>query len=116
MGNTAQHCRLGLFQDSDFAADIEDSRSTSAEGRISCIIGSRTFVPVSWMCKKQTSVSHSSTESEVIPLDAGVRMDGIHARDLWGEVIEVLHSSKNTHPHIKHWENRCRGEIWSTDP
>ena len=27
--NTAQHCRLGLFQDSDFAGDLEDSRATS---------------------------------------------------------------------------------------
>ena len=35
------------------------------------------------MCKKQTSVSHSSTESEVISLDAGLRMDGIPALDLW---------------------------------
>ena len=26
--------------------------------------GSQTFVPISWMCKKQTSVSHSSTESD----------------------------------------------------
>ena len=61
VGNTAQHCRLGLFQDSDFAGDLEDSKSTS--GRVLCIFGSRTFVPISWMCKKQTSVSHSSTES-----------------------------------------------------
>ena len=30
----------------------------------------RTFVPVSWMCKKQTAVSHISTESEIISLDA----------------------------------------------
>ena len=29
-----------------------------------------TFVPISWMYKKQTSVSHSSTESEIISLDA----------------------------------------------
>ena len=35
-----------------------------------------TFVPISWMCKKQTSVSHSSTESEIISLDAGLRLDG----------------------------------------
>ena len=35
------------------------------------------------MCKKQTSVSHSSTEAEVISLDAGLRMDGISALDLW---------------------------------
>ena len=29
VGNTAQQCRLGLFQDSDFAGDLEDSESTS---------------------------------------------------------------------------------------
>ena len=40
------------------------------------MFGSRTFVLVGWMCKKLTSVSHSSTESEIISLDAGLRMDG----------------------------------------
>ena len=40
------------------------------------------------MCKKQTSVSHSSTEAEIISLDAGLRMDGIPALDLWDLVIE----------------------------
>ena len=29
VGSTAQQCRLGLFQDSDFAGDVEDSKSTS---------------------------------------------------------------------------------------
>ena len=67
--NTAQQCRLGLFQDSDFAGGFEDSTSTSRG--LSCIFGSHTFVPISWMCKRQTSVSHSSTESEIISLDAG---------------------------------------------
>ena len=47
------------------------------------------------MCKKQTSVSHSLTESGVISLDAGFRMDGIPALDLRDLVIEVLHSSNN---------------------
>ena len=63
VGNTAQHCRLGLFQDSDFAGDLEDSNSTS--GGVLCIFGSPTFVPVSWTCKKHTSVSHSSKEAEM---------------------------------------------------
>ena len=53
----------------------------------------KSHVRVSWMCKKQTS--HSSTEVEVISLDAGVPMDGIPAVDLWALVIEVLHSSPN---------------------
>ena len=47
------------------------------------------------MCKKQSSVSHSSTEPEVVPLDAGLRMDGMPELDLWDLVIEVLHSSNN---------------------
>ena len=29
VGNTAKQCRLGLFQDSDFAGDLENSKSTS---------------------------------------------------------------------------------------
>ena len=47
------------------------------------------------MCKKQTSVSRSSTEAEVVSLDAGLRMDGIPALDLWYSVIEVFHSPPN---------------------
>ena len=31
VGNTAKQCRLGLFQDSDFSGDLEDSKSTSVE-------------------------------------------------------------------------------------
>ena len=58
------------------------------------------------MCKKQTSVSHSSTESEIISLDARIKVgcegDGILALDLWDVVIEILHFSNNNTPPIKH--------------
>ena len=30
VGNTAKHIRMGLFQDSDFAGDLQDSKSTCA--------------------------------------------------------------------------------------
>ena len=88
VGNTAKQCRLGLFQGSDFARDLEDSKSTS--GGTLCIFGSHTFVPISWMCKKQTSVSHSSTESEIISLDTGLRLDGLPALELWDLIVSVL--------------------------
>ena len=88
MGNTAKQCRLGLFQDSDFAGDLEDSKSTS--GGTLCIFGSHTFVPISWMCKKQTAVSHSSTESEIISLDTGLRLDGLLALELWDLIVSVF--------------------------
>ena len=51
------------------------------------------LIEVLQVCKKETSVSHSSTESEILSLDAGSRMDGIPALDLWDLVFEVLHSS-----------------------
>ena len=93
VGNTAKQCGLALFQYSDFAGDFEDSKSTS--GGVLCIFGSHTFVPTSWMCKKQTSVSHSSTEAEIIFLDAGLRMDGIPALDLWNLVLKCLILTKS---------------------
>ena len=62
-----------------------------------CVLGSHTFVPMSWMCKKQTSVSHSSTESEIVSLDAGLRLDGIPALDLWDLIASVLGNTIQTH-------------------
>ena len=55
-----------------------------------------TFVPISWMCKKQTSVSHSSTESEIISLDAGLRWDGLLALELWDLIVSVLGNTTQT--------------------
>ena len=102
VGNTAKQCRLGLFQDSDFAGDLEDSKSTS--GGTLCIFGTQTFVPVSWMCKKQTSVSHSSTESEIISLDTGLRLDGLPALELWDLIVSVF-------GHISHVSDRTEQPV-----
>ena len=81
MGNTAKQCRLGLFQDSDFARDLWQSY----------------IFPISWMCKKQTSASHNSTESEIISLDARLRLDGIPVLDLWDLIDAVLGNTNQSH-------------------
>ena len=44
------------------------------------------------MCKKQTAVSHSSTEFEIISLDTGLRLDGLPALELWDLIVSVLGS------------------------
>ena len=54
------------------------------------MVGPNTFCPISWMCKKQGAVSHSSSESEVIALDAGTRLEGIPCFTLWETVIDVM--------------------------
>ena len=121
VGNIAKQCRLGLFQDSDFAGDhLEESKSTS--GGTLCIFGSHTFVPISWMCKKQTAVSHSSTESEIISLDTGLRLDGLLALELWELIASVFGSvsqisdrsgqlDNDVKKHLKSQkEDRCDGK------
>ena len=54
------------------------------------VFGSHTFVPISWMCKKQSAVSHSSTESEILSLDTGLRLDGLLALELWDLIVSVF--------------------------
>ncbi len=55
------------------------------------LVGPSTLVPITWFCKKQGAVSHSSSEAEVIALDASLRLEGLPAVDLWDQVIDVLH-------------------------
>ena len=67
------------------------------------------------------SKRYSSTESEIISLDAGLRMDGLTALDLWNMVIEVLHSTNNTPRHDKLAQgnlvqDRSNCQMWTTYP
>jgi hypothetical protein len=64
VGDEPNKCKLMLFCDASFAGDLKDSKSTS--GSVLCLVGPRTFCPITWMCKKQGAVSHSSTEAEII--------------------------------------------------
>ena len=42
------------------------------------------------MWKKQTAVSHSSTESEIISMDIVLRLDGLLALELWDLIVSVF--------------------------
>ncbi len=77
VGDGITECLLMLFADGSFAGGLTDAKSTT--GGYLCLVGPSIFVPISWICKKQTSVSHSSSEAEVVALDAVLRMEGIPA-------------------------------------
>lgn len=89
LGDEAKDCYLALFCDASFADNLRDSKSTT--GGYLCLVGPHTFCPITWMCKKQGAVSHSSTEAEIIALEACVRMMGIPMLQLWDLVIDVFH-------------------------
>ena len=65
-----------------------DSKSTS--GGCMCLVGPHTFVPITWMCKKRGVVSHSSTEAEVVSLDAAIRMEGLPSLNMWDMVVHLF--------------------------
>ena len=46
------------------------------------------------MCKKRTAGSHSSTESEIISLDTGLRLDGLLGLELWDTIVSVGNISR----------------------
>ena len=81
----------------------EDWDCFTTSGGTLCIFGSHTFVPISWMCKKQTAVSHSSTESEIISLDTGLRLDGLPALEPWDLIVSVLGSVKRQQKKLRHF-------------
>ena len=78
--------------------------------------------------QEQTAVSHSSTESEIISLDAGLRLDGIPALNLWDLIVSVLGNTNQSHKeretrlwtnvkfvlHLTQFKNVSNIREWST--
>ena len=81
-----KQCRLGLFQDSDFAGDLEDSKSTS--GGTLCVFGSHTFVS-NKLDVQETNCYFSQFKQNLISfsLDTGLRLDGLPALELWDLIV-----------------------------
>ena len=50
-------------------------------------------------------MSHSSTESEIVALDMGLRLDGLPAVTLWDTIIQVLEPIPNED--VDSDKNRC---------
>ena len=81
IGDKMDDLRLSLYSDADFASCKETSRSTS--GLFLSLEGPNSFFPLNAQSKKQTCVSHSTPESEIVAADAAVRIMGLPALDLW---------------------------------
>ena len=67
--------------DADFAGDTRDAKSTS--GGYLALVGDKTFFPLAWVSKRQTSISRSTTESEVVSLAHSLFAEAIPALQLW---------------------------------
>ena len=88
IGDAIEDCTLICYADADFASDTEESKSTN--GGYVVLVGPNTWAPIACVCKAQTSVSHSSTESEVISLDYVLRTEGVPILSFLQHVASVM--------------------------
>ena len=84
VGDPIERIKMVLYCDADLASDRNDHKSTS--GVFLCLMGPQTFVPIAAYCRKQTSVSKSTPEAEVVALHDGLTKQGIPGLVLWEEV------------------------------
>ena len=88
VGDNPEQCKIMLFSDADFAGDLQTSKSTS--GAFIAVVGNHTFAPINAICKRQSVVSHSSTESEIVALDFALRSEGLPLITFWEIVTDIL--------------------------
>ena len=75
---------LALYVDADFAGEKADAKSTS--GGYLVLKGPNSFFPLAWLSKRQTSVSRSTTGSEIVSLAHSLYQEGLPALSLWAEL------------------------------
>ena len=80
VGDALEQCTLRLYTDADLASCRLTKKSTT--GVLLVLVGPNTWFPLQGVSTKQTAVSHSSTESELVAADHGLRREGIPMLDL----------------------------------
>jgi hypothetical protein len=128
IGDPSDQLALSLYSDADFAGDKESSRSTT--GIFLALTGPNTFFPLNGVSKKQTCVSHSTPEAEIVAANAAVRLEGLPALQLWDilmnrkiqatllednqATLQILRSGKN--PALRHISRTHRVNMaWISD-
>jgi hypothetical protein len=106
VGDKPTDLQCHLFADADFAGCTQTQRSTS--GIHLCVRGPRSCFPIAGHSKRQTCVSHSTPEAEIVAADAAVRTCGIPALILWTVIL----------PHIEtiyfHEDNQAMIQVMKT--
>ena len=76
---------LRLYVDADFSGEQDNARSTN--GGYLVLAGPNTWFPLTWVAKRQTSTSRSTTEAEVISLAHSLFLEALPAMDLWDCIL-----------------------------
>ena len=77
--------KLLLFVDADFAGNTDNAKSTS--GGYLVLAGPSSWFPLSWLSKRQSAVSRSTTEAKVVSLAASLHTEAIPMQDLFNLIL-----------------------------
>ena len=87
VGDPIKDWELVAYSDADLAGDYDTSRSTT--GVFLCVRGPRTFITLQGISKRQTCVSHSTPEAEIVAADHAIRTEALPALQLWEKLKGV---------------------------
>ena len=80
IGDSSENLQLSVYADADFAGCKQTARSTN--GVFLAITGENSFFPIAAVSKRQSCVSHSTAEAEIVAADLAVRSLGLPAKVL----------------------------------
>jgi hypothetical protein len=86
VGDPPEDLEIGLFSDADFAGCKATQKSTS--GVFLAVYGPHSFFPLSAQSKKQTAVSNSTVEAEIVAAAHALRMSGLPCLPLWEKLLQ----------------------------
>ena len=86
VGDPPKVLELWTWADADFAGDPRTQRSTSSCA--TAIVGPNARFFLSAKSQRQTAVSHSTPEAEIVSADLAVRAEALPASLLWNHVLD----------------------------
>ena len=85
IGDPADELELVLFTDADHGGSIE--HGYSASGGLLVVQGPNSWFPISWLSKRQSAVSRSTTEAEAISLATGLFDEGLPNQEFLSKIL-----------------------------
>ena len=95
-GDTITELMMHLYTGADMAGDAKTYKSTT--GVYFALEGPHSRFPIAAMSKRQTAVSHSTPEAEIVAGATGLRMIGVPGQVFWTTILKFLSHGRTNKP------------------
>jgi hypothetical protein len=85
VGGSSEDLKLCLYTDAGHCSDIDHIKSTS--GMMMAVEGPNTWFPLTWASRRQTATARSTTEAEMISLEAGLFSEALPTQEFLEHIL-----------------------------